>query len=163
VSRRYDIRKVKLHHCYTTLEITQVFGVSISTVSKWTTDGLYPIDRGRPYLYLGAAIAAFLKARAKPRHPSGPGEMFCVACKSTISPAGMVADLIARTPTTGDLVGECPHCGRRAHRRVRLSEVAAKAGKLRVRHEDATTPIMEGRDTPRTLITRRSSMRQFSK
>jgi hypothetical protein len=150
MSRRHDIRRVKLHLCYSAQELAELFRINIHTVRRWTRDGLQPIDRSYPYLYAGAVVAEFVRRRNKPRQPTGPGQIYCVACKSAITPAGGVVDLVPRSFTTADFVGTCPRCGRRAYQRVRLSEVDAKAGRLRVRYEDGEVPISSNGECPHT-------------
>jgi hypothetical protein len=136
MTKRYDPRRAKAHLTYTAGELCIVFGVGIGSIRKWHKDGLAPIDRARPFLYAGSEVASFLAARNKPREPMSPGHIYCVACKAPVFPADGVVDIVARTPTSKDIRGSCPTCGRRIFRRVRISELAAKLGNLRVRNED---------------------------
>ena len=118
-----------------------MFEVNIRTVRKWIADGLTPIDRHVPHLFLGSRVAAFLSARNKPYEPLAPGEFFCVGCKGKRLPTHNQLGLIARSATTADFTADCSECGRRLFRRVRLSEVREKLGPARLTHQDESTTI----------------------
>lgn len=137
MTRRYDPRRSKPHLTYTAQELTELFDVGIGTVRKWQKNGLTPIDRIRPYLFPGSDVASFLAARNKPREPMLPGQIYCVACKRPIQPVDGEVEMVARTLTSKDIRGTCPHCGRKVFRRVRVSELNEKLGDLRIKDEDA--------------------------
>lgn len=150
MTRRYDARKAKPHLCYTALELAAVFEVTVTTVRHWKKGGLEPIDNHRPHLFAGRDVAPFLETHNKPRQPSGRGEMYCVACKRTVVPMGDTVDLVVLSERIGELIGICPHCGRRPHRRVRLAEVTDKAGHLTVRYEDDAATLSTLGQPPHT-------------
>ena len=152
MSRRHDVRRAKQHLSYSVAEICETFRVGPTAVWRWRKAGLTPIEDRRPYLFHGSELARFLTARNKPRQPSGPGEIFCVACKRTISPLGNVASLMPLSGVTGNLIGKCPHCRRDCYRRVTLAEIAAKAGTLTIYYEDGSAPFSEDGDPPRIVV-----------
>lgn len=112
--------------------------------------GLRPIDGRRPYLFAGGEVRKFLQGHNKPRQPTGPGEIFCVACKRATEPAGAVAHFFPLSPTNGNLVGRCPKCSRRIFQRVRKEEIARKFSNLTVRYEDAAVPVRAAAEPSRT-------------
>ena len=136
MTRRHNVRKLKLHRNYTAQELADVMDVGIGAVRAWTKAGLKPIDTRRPFLFCADTVAEFLEARNKPYQPSGPGQIYCVACKKTITPRDNVAKLVPLNNQTGNLIGTCPDCGRDVYRRVRLAEAPEKAGNLKVHHQD---------------------------
>lgn len=150
MSRRHDLRRIKAHWAYTAIELAETLRVGISTIRVWTHDGLRPIEGTWPYLFAAAEIVAFLKSREKPRQPLKPGEIYSVAVRGPRAPVGGIVDLVPRSATSADIVGRCPDSGRLIHRRVRLSELGAALGSLKVRSEDGTVPISNSGDAPRT-------------
>lgn len=146
MTRRYNLRRIKQHECYTAPELVALFKVSLGTVRRWAMDGLRPIDRRRPHLYLGSNVAVFLKARQKPHEPLAPGEFFCVCCKAKRRAASEVLGLILRSPTTVDLTAACAACGRRLFRRTRISEIDQKVGLAKLICEEATITVTGNRE-----------------
>jgi hypothetical protein len=136
VSRRHDLRRIKAHLSYTSFELADTLDVGISTIRVWTREGLRPIPGIWPYLFAAADIRAFLERRMKPRRTLAPGEMLCVACKQHRRPTDGVVDLLVRSATSGDLVGSCPVCNRRMHRRAKLAGLADALGTLKLRYEN---------------------------
>lgn len=148
MTRRYDTRRARVSLSYTTSELAELFEVTLSTVYAWVRDGLVPIDCHRPYLFAGPAVAAFLRARNKPRQPLEDGQIYCVACKKACRPDNGIAELLPRGETTADVVGTCPFCFRRVFRRVRLDELSERAGNLILHHEDGTIALEQLGDRP---------------
>lgn len=149
MSRRHDPRRAKPCRSYDCSEIAHIFAVTIATARRWRKEGLRPIEDKRPYIFAGAELAEFLRRKNKPRQPLGPGEIFCVACKRPRIPAGDLVRARTMTPTSVQLIGLCPICGREMHLRVRLAELLEKAGNLDLRHEDGTAPLSGAADAPR--------------
>ncbi|MXP44840.1 helix-turn-helix domain-containing protein [Allopontixanthobacter sediminis] len=150
MTRRYDPRRALPHLSYTREQLAGTFKVTLTTIWSWTKKGLHPIDRKRPYLFAGGDVRKFLQAHNKPRQPTGPGQIYCVACKQVTQPAGKVVDFIALSPTNGDLVGRCPNCSRRIFQRVRTADIATKAGSLTVRYEGDVATINTDAEPSRT-------------
>lgn len=146
------MRRIKAHRSYTAAELAEVCRVTIFTVYRWVGQGLAPIRGIRPYLFVATTIVEFLKRKNKPRQPCAPGEVFCVGCKLPVRPVGDVADVLHRSPTSADVVGRCPRCGRLNHQRVRYVVLAMKFGGLELRYEDGTTTVGRRRDAARTAV-----------
>lgn len=146
MSRRHNLRLIKAHLNYTAVELADTLAVNVTTVRVWTQQGLRPIAGTRPYLFAPVEVCAFLKARMKPKRRLAPGDLLCVACKEHRRPAGDVVDLIRRSETSVDLVGDCPVCRRRMHRRAALSKLGDALGTVTVRYEDASLPYWEKRE-----------------
>lgn len=148
--RRYDLRRIKSHWSYTTGELCDTLRISTGTVRAWTRQGLRPIPGTRPYLFAAADIVQFLRRRNRPRQPLKPGEIYSVACRMPVTPAGGIVDVMRRSETSADLIGVCPNSGRRIYRRIRLSELEEKLGSLKVGYQDVSAPIGTNRTTPRS-------------
>lgn len=150
MTRRYDSRRALPHRSYTREQLADTFDVGLTTIWSWMKKGLQPIDRRRPYLFAGGVVREFLHGHNKPRQPTLPGEIYCVACKRATQPAGGVADFVPLSPTNGNLVGRCPKCSRRIFQRVRKEEISLKFSNLTVRYEDAAVPVSADAEPPRT-------------
>jgi hypothetical protein len=141
VTRRYNLRLFHADYAYTAEELMAVARVRRPTVCRWKREGLQTIDDRRPQLFLGSDIRAFLAARAKPRQPLAPGELYCTPCKRSRFPLGKVVQLVPRAPTNVDFHGICPVCRRPMFRRVRTAEIGAKLGPCRIADEDVEATI----------------------
>ncbi|MGD9811434.1 MAG: hypothetical protein AB7U35_08895 [Sphingobium sp.] len=132
MARRHNPRRVQTHRTYNRREIAELFDVAYLTVHKWRNEGLEPDYHGKPELFSGATVKAFIEARNKPHVPLLPGEFFCVCCKKSVRAEGEKAIFVPYTDSCGDLQGNCATCGRRLFRRTRTAEIAEKAGTLTV-------------------------------
>ena len=94
---------------YTVNEVMCLFGVSRNTISNWVGEGLSPSDTKIPRLFQGAELARFHRARARPRRPVGPGEVFCLGCRSGVLPQ-IMSDEGASPGAVGGGSGMCPRC-----------------------------------------------------
>jgi excisionase family DNA binding protein len=130
MARRYNVRRVKIHRTYTPAEAAKLLGVHKLTVARWIASGLPLIEQRRPYLIHGADLREFLAAHQPRKQPLQPGEMYCLPCRAPRRPAGDMADLTARSETTGTLIGICPICDRYMHRAVNLGAVERVRGDL---------------------------------
>ena len=63
MARRFDCRRVKLHHSYTISELSALIGAHKHTIGRWIAAGLKTTDARRPLLVHGADFRAFMKAR----------------------------------------------------------------------------------------------------
>lgn len=86
MTRRHNLRRIKLRQSYTASELADTLSVNLGTIRRWGKEGLEPIERRRPFLFLGEYVVDFLEGRRKPRRPLGPGELLCVRCKVARSP-----------------------------------------------------------------------------
>jgi hypothetical protein len=131
--RHPNPRRVKSLRLYTIGELALAFGLHKNTVRKWPKLGLKPIDNRRPALFRGVDVSAFLRAqRTNTRRPCGPGELYCLKCRTPKIPDGNIADLTITAPTSGCLIGICPTCGTMLYRRVNPSRIASVRGVLEI-------------------------------
>ena len=142
--RHPNPRLAKIHRNYTVDEVATLFGIHKNTVREWVKRGLPTNDGRRPMLILGRDLVAFLTTRrAKNKRTCLPGEIYCVRCRATKSPAGEMADYVPLTPTQGNLVGICPDCDTMMYRRASLAKLALVRGKLDLRLPQALQHIVE--------------------
>jgi hypothetical protein len=141
-ARHPNPRRVKIHHPYTVEQLAAALNVHKNTIRRWTKDGLRPIDDRRPKIFRGAEVSAFLGARrmaAKRR--CGPGELYCLPCRTPKPPAGLVADLYIKRPTFGWLEAICPTRGRMLYRQVNPTRIDLIRGNLEVTVRQAQARI----------------------
>lgn len=143
-TRNHNHRLVKIHRTYTVDEMATLFDTHRNTVRGWFDKGLTTIDQRRPLLVRGQVLVDFLRSRrAANKRPCRPGQIFCVRCHEPRSPADGRAVYQPLTPTGGNLVGICPHCGSRMFRRVNLAKLAHVASHLQVTSAEAQQHIDE--------------------
>lgn len=143
MARRYDHRRVRIHHPYTIPEIVKLLGVSKLTVSRWIARGLPLNERKRPYLIHGSDLRAFLLTIRPAKQPCGPGEIFCLRCRTQRRPAADMVDYLPRTDKVGVLRGICPTCEGLMHRAVNASQVDIVAGGQSIAHPVAQQRIAD--------------------
>ena len=118
-ARRIDPRAVKLNRSYDVAELAARLGVHRNTVRQWQRDGLKPLDGGRPMLFHGAAVRAFLGARnASRKSPCPPGTIYCFRCRAPRKPALNMIDFIPINATSGNIRALCGTCEATMHRRA---------------------------------------------
>lgn len=155
MGRRLNYRLAKIHRNYTVEEAATLFGVHRNTVREWIKRGL-PVIAGRPVLMLGRELRAFLlDRRANNRRPCGPGQIYCVRCRSPREPALGMVEYHALTAILGNLVGICSHCEALIYRRVNCSRLSEVLGPLTLttteseRHIDDTVQATVNSDFER--------------
>jgi hypothetical protein len=116
MARRFDCRRVKLHHSYTITELSALIGAHKHTIGRWIAAGLKTTDTRRPLLVHGADSRAFMKAREPIKQRCQPGEFYCLSCRAPKRPGLDMADYRPRTARRGLLSGICPTCGRMIYR-----------------------------------------------
>lgn len=121
---RLDRRRIKVHRSYTIDEAARTIGASKGTVRRWIDNGLPAIRDRKPILILGADLSDFMARRSRPKRPCPPGKCYCVKCRDTREPAGMIADLMPINATSGNLRAICPDCGSLMHRRTSHAQLA---------------------------------------
>ena len=125
-ARRPNPQRVKLHRIYSATELAVCCGVHKNTVRDWQAKGLVPIAKGRPTLFDGATVRAFLaKRKASRKRPCPPGTIYCFKCRDPQPPALGMAEFTHGKATTGDLSALCGACGTVMHRRASLASLAA--------------------------------------
>lgn len=147
-AQRANPNAVKLHRTYTIADLAERLDVHKNSVRKWHQDGLQPIDNGRPLLFRGVDIRAFLRKRnASRKCPCPPGTLYCFRCRTPQPPAGAMADYIAITATSGNVRAICSKCETMMHRRARFAALAAVMPGIDVQITQA--PIgLSGQTTP---------------
>lgn len=143
-ARRINPRRVKLHRIYSTAELADCCGVHKNTVRHWQAKGLEPVSKGRPTLFNGATVRAFLAKRAasrKQRCP--PGTIYCFKCREPRAPAMGMVEMTPRNAITGNLSAICEACGTMMHRHTRLAAIAATMPDLDVQIREAGPRICE--------------------
>ncbi|MEO7602480.1 MAG: helix-turn-helix domain-containing protein [Sphingomicrobium sp.] len=125
-ARRANPRAVKLHRSYSVSELAACFGIHKNTVRHWQRDGLKPIDAGRPVLFQGAIVRAFLSARnASRKRPCPPGTLYCFGCRKPRPPALGMADFISINAKSGNVRAICATCEAVMHRRAVKASLAS--------------------------------------
>jgi hypothetical protein len=132
MARRFDCRRVKVHHSYTITELSALIGAHKHTIGRWIAAGLKTTDTRRPLLVHGADFRAFMKAREPIKQRCQPGEFYCLSCRAPKRPGLDMADYRPRTARRGLLSGICPTCGRMIYRAATLSNLDQIGGGLEV-------------------------------
>jgi hypothetical protein len=124
-AKRINPNLIKTHFSYTASELAKRLGVHKNTVRNWTRAGL-PALSGRPLLYHGGAVRAFLAAsNANRRRPCPPGIFYCFRCRDRRKPALGLVDYIDRPGGAGNLTAICESCGAIMNRRARRDALSA--------------------------------------
>jgi excisionase family DNA binding protein len=123
---RANPNAIKLHRSYSIRELAQRLGVHKNTIRHWQSEGLESIDSGRPVLFHGTAVRAFLtKRNASRKRPCPPGTLYCFRCRAPRAPAlGMIEYAPLRT-LSGNLKAICGTCEAMMHRSARKADLAA--------------------------------------
>ena len=146
--RRGNPNVIKKHRSYTATELAVQLGVHKNTVRQWQRNGLTPIDRGRPILFLGTAIRTFLTERNTGRkRPCPPGTIYCLRCRQPRPPALGMVDYIELRPGTGNLRALCGTCDALMYRRARGAALASVMPGIEVQIWEAP-PRLEERPFP---------------
>jgi hypothetical protein len=132
MARRFNYRRVKLHHSYTISELSALIGAHKHTIGRWIAAGLTTTDARRPLLIHGADFRAFMRAREPIKQRCQPGEFYCLGCRAPRRPALDMADYHPRTALRGSLSGICPNCGRMIYRATTLAKLGQIRGGLDV-------------------------------
>ena len=142
--RRASPQRVKLHRIYSAAELASCCGVHKNTVRHWQAGGMEPVSKGRPALFDGATVRAFLaKRNASRKRPCPPGTLYCFKCRQPRAPAMGMVEATRHNATTGNLSAICEACGTMMHRRTRLAAIAANMPNLDVQIREAGPRICE--------------------
>jgi len=124
--RRPKPVKAKIYRSYTIDDAAALYECHRNTVANWVSEGLLPIDDHYPIMFHGTTLNAFHRHRlASSKRPCGPGEIYCVVCRSPQRPAGGMVDYEERSGSVGTVVGICPACGRLLHQAVGTARLRA--------------------------------------
>lgn len=125
-ARRVNPRVVKLHRSYSVPELAACFGVHKNTVRHWQRDGLEPLDGGRPVLFQGATIRAFLSKRnASRKCACPPGTLYCFKCRMPRPAALGMIDFVSINAMSGNVRAICATCETVMHRRAHVAALAS--------------------------------------
>lgn len=125
-ARRVNPSAVKLHRSYCVTELAACFGVHKNTVRHWQREGLTPLDGGRPVLFQGATIRAFLAKRiASRKRPCPPGTLYCFRCREPRPAALGMIDFVSINTVSGNIRAICATCGSIMHRRARQAALGS--------------------------------------
>lgn len=135
MTRRHNVRRVKIHWSYSVSEAAKLLGVHKLTISRWIERGLPVIEQKRPLLIHGSDLRGFLTAQQPRKQPCRAGQIYCVRCRTPKRPACDMVDYTPKTPTTGLLTGICPNCELLIHRMANVATLASVCGDLSVTHQ----------------------------
>lgn len=125
-ARRVNPRAVKLHRSYSVPELAACLGVHKNTVRHWQRGGLTPLDGGRPVLFQGETVRAFLTARnANRKRPCPTGTLYCFRCRGPRPPALGMVDYLSISAISGNVRAICATCETVMHRRVSKTALAS--------------------------------------
>jgi len=125
-ARRVNPRTVKLHRSYSVPELAACLGVHKNTVRHWQRDGLKPLDSGRPALFQGAIVRAFLSTRnASRKRPCPPGTLYCFRCRKPRPPALGMVDFVSINARSGNIRAICETCETVMNRRASEAALAS--------------------------------------
>lgn len=123
--RRVNPRVVKLHRSYSVPELAACLDVHKNTVRLWQRGGLQPLDCGRPLLFQGAIVRAFLTNRiASRKRPCPPGTLYCFKCRVPRPPALGMVDFHSTKAKSGNVRAICDACETVMHRRASKASLA---------------------------------------
>lgn len=141
--KRINPNLIKAHFSYTASELAKRLGVHKNTIRNWMRRGL-PALSGRPVLYHGGSVRAFIAARnASRRAPCPPGTMYCFRCRDRRKPALGMVDFIHRQRGAGNLTAICEACGATMNRRARRDALTAIMPGLDVQIRQAQSRLIE--------------------
>ena len=116
--KRINPNLLKEHRSYTASELAKHLDIHKNTVRNWRREGL-PFMPGRPALYHGGSVRAFLAAaNASRRKPCQPGTFYCFRCRDRRKPALAMVDFEDRAKGAGNLTALCEACGATMNRRA---------------------------------------------
>jgi hypothetical protein len=147
---RINPRAVKLHRSYSVPELAVCLRVHKNTVRHWQGAGLEPIDGGRPVLFQGAAVRAFLSSRnASRKRPCPPGTLYCFRCREPRPPALAMVEYVSFTATNGNLQALCAVCEGMMFRRAARAKLlqimpglSVQIAQARPRLKECSTPSL---------------------
>ena len=148
VRQRANPRAIKLHRTYSVEDAARTLGVHKNSVRGWRKDGLTAIDTGRPVLFQGSVLRAFLEQRnASRKRPCRPGTLYCFRCREPRAPALGMVDWTPINSRTGNLKALCGTCETVMHRRARRDALSTIMPGLNVQIAEGPSRL-KGEPTP---------------
>lgn len=116
--------RIKIHRCYTVMDVSETLGVHPKTVRNWIRVGLPVIDDKRPLLIDGADLKIYLKQKRKTyMHQCEVHEMYCFKCKQPQKPNVESLEFIAKPAGMAQMSGQCSECDCQANKYVSWRDV----------------------------------------
>lgn len=142
--RHPNHRRVKIHRCYSVVDIATLFGIHKNSVRQWIKGGLQTIDDRRPRLVLGRHLIGFLQDRRKSKKQRcQPGEIYCVRCHAPKFPAAGMAEYRPFAENRGNLAGICPDCNSMMYRGVSIARLGEVRGEMDITFPQALERLRE--------------------
>lgn len=124
MSSRNNPNRIKIHRCYTVIDVSETLGVHPKTVRNWIRVGLPVVDEKRPLLIDGADLKIYLKQKRKTyMHQCEAHEMYCFKCKKPEKPSIESLEFIAKPAGMAQMTGCCEECGCQANKYVSWRDV----------------------------------------
>ena len=147
-ARRVNPCAVKLHRSYSVPELAACLSVHKNTVRHWQREGLTPIDGGRPVLFQGAIVRAFLSARnASRKRPCRPGTLYCFRCREPRQPLPGLVAYLSINVRSGNIRAICATCETVMHRRASKAALASILPGCDIQFAEAP-PRLKGSSSP---------------
>lgn len=141
-ARRINPWVVKLDRSYTADELAVLLGVHKNTVRHWQRAGLTPLDGGRPVLFAGSVVRAFLASRnASRKSPCPPGTLYCFRCRAPRPPALGMVDFVQTNALSGNIRALCGTCEATMHRRAPRAALALIMPGCEIQFEEGPTRL----------------------
>ncbi|QDF75994.1 MULTISPECIES: helix-turn-helix domain-containing protein [Shewanella] len=126
MTSRCNPNRIKIHRCYTVIEVSELLGVHPRTVRNWIRAGLPVFDETRPLLIQGADLKIFLKRKRKAyMHQCAANEVYCFMCKQSNKPNIESVSFIGKPAGMAQMAGRCSVCGSKANKYVSWRNINA--------------------------------------
>ena len=146
--RRINPRAVSQYRSYSVTELAACFGVHKNTVRHWQLAGLKPNADGRPYLFQGGVVRAFLTERnASRKRPCRAGTLYCFRCRDARPPALGLVEFVAKTEKLGTLRAICAECETLKNRKASRAGIASVMPGIDIQFVQAL-PRLNGGSSP---------------
>ncbi len=135
--------RIKINRSYTVDGTARALGVSKGTVRRWQKNGELPyFNDQKPALIHGTSIKAFGQNRTKSKIKCKPHEFYCFSCREPREAAGNMADIVQRSPKSGNLKALC-ECGTIMNKNVSKTTLQALSKILDIAIHQAPEHLVE--------------------
>jgi len=133
MGKRANPMAVKANATYDVFEAARALNVTPATIRNWIKDGLKAMTASKPYLILGSAIRAYLRAKyAAARRPLDDDQLYCPSCRKGRQPYKLEATQSPISAKTDLLKGICGTCGGKAARMISHKQRALFAQTMQI-------------------------------